>query len=397
MSRSRSRLAADWFAKLRVNAVTTEVEHDDVLIEQAAIDAVEAKAIVDAAAVEAIRLADLATAETTRLADLASAEAARIAAKALADADMATAIGNIPPSNNASALTTGTLPDGRFPATLPAVSGANLTDLQAVVTSATAPSSPNIGLLWIDTSQNPHKFKVYSNFHDNTSGWSYIKTNRKPDAAGITVNSSISLSPGGTADITFSGATDPDIGGVHEGTGLTWYIEDISNIWVTVTQASISNTLNPTFTFNGSSNINQAATFTYSVRVVDAEGLSHKKTGFSGSIVNSVTRALGSYSSGSNWYYNSGTISVNVGTVNVPSGMTLKQWSLNLSSASNYIDWIRLGGVTLSNGNYTSQDPTINGTWNIPVGNQTLQVGLYTQYEYHGSISINSWSFTFEG
>ena len=39
------------------------------------------------------------------------------------------ALDNVPASNDASALTTGTLPDGRFPATLPAVSGANLTGI----------------------------------------------------------------------------------------------------------------------------------------------------------------------------------------------------------------------------------------------------------------------------
>jgi hypothetical protein len=38
----------------------------------------------------------------------------------------ATRLSNVPPSNNASALTLGTLPDGRFPSTLPAISGANL-------------------------------------------------------------------------------------------------------------------------------------------------------------------------------------------------------------------------------------------------------------------------------
>ena len=31
MSKSRARLAADWFAKLRQNAVTQEVEHTDVV------------------------------------------------------------------------------------------------------------------------------------------------------------------------------------------------------------------------------------------------------------------------------------------------------------------------------------------------------------------------------
>ena len=36
---------------------------------------------------------------------------------------------NVPASNNASALTTGTIPDARFPSTLPAISGVNLTNI----------------------------------------------------------------------------------------------------------------------------------------------------------------------------------------------------------------------------------------------------------------------------
>ena len=50
MSRSRARLAADWFAKLRQNAVTNEVEHTDVVA--AETEALEAKA--DAAAASAV-------------------------------------------------------------------------------------------------------------------------------------------------------------------------------------------------------------------------------------------------------------------------------------------------------------------------------------------------------
>jgi hypothetical protein len=42
---------------------------------------------------------------------------------------VSTALDNVPASNDASALSTGTLPDGRFPTTLPAVSGANLTGI----------------------------------------------------------------------------------------------------------------------------------------------------------------------------------------------------------------------------------------------------------------------------
>lgn len=44
---------------------------------------------------------------------------------------VSTALDNVPASNDASALSTGTLPDGRFPAVLPAVSGANLTNILA--------------------------------------------------------------------------------------------------------------------------------------------------------------------------------------------------------------------------------------------------------------------------
>jgi hypothetical protein len=52
------------------------------------------------------------------------------------------ALDNVPASNDASALTTGTLPDGRFPATLPAVSGANLTN---IITDVVDDTTPQLG------------------------------------------------------------------------------------------------------------------------------------------------------------------------------------------------------------------------------------------------------------
>jgi hypothetical protein len=55
---------------------------------------------------------------------------------------VSSALDNVPPSNDASALSTGTLPDGRFPAVLPAVSGANLTNLPV--------STPTLTSLGID-------------------------------------------------------------------------------------------------------------------------------------------------------------------------------------------------------------------------------------------------------
>ena len=62
MGRSRSRLAGDWFAKLRVNAITQEVEHEDVVAEQEALDAAEAKIASDIIAAKALADSEMATA-----------------------------------------------------------------------------------------------------------------------------------------------------------------------------------------------------------------------------------------------------------------------------------------------------------------------------------------------
>jgi|14_taG_2_1085336.scaffolds.fasta_scaffold26680_3 hypothetical protein len=91
---------------------------------------------------------------------------------------------NVPASNNASALTTGTLPmarlSGTLPAlnasaltaipaanitgTLPAISGANLTGIEAGPTvSSSAPGSPAIGKMWYDTTNSSDKIlKIYN-------------------------------------------------------------------------------------------------------------------------------------------------------------------------------------------------------------------------------------------
>ena len=57
------------------------------------------------------------------------------------------ALDNVPASNDASALTTGTLPDGRFPATLPAVSGANLTSLNPANLTGVTSTAAELNIL----------------------------------------------------------------------------------------------------------------------------------------------------------------------------------------------------------------------------------------------------------
>jgi hypothetical protein len=72
-------------------------------------------------------------------------------------------------STSASDLTSGTLPDARFPSTLPAVSGANLTNLPASgpthTSSGSAPGSPAIGDFWHDTTND----KLYIRTNDGSS------------------------------------------------------------------------------------------------------------------------------------------------------------------------------------------------------------------------------------
>ena len=62
------------------------------------------------------------------------------------------ALDNVPASNNASALTTGTLPDAR------------LSNQVRVIKSSSAPGSPQEGDLWYDTSEE--ELKVYEKYGD---------------------------------------------------------------------------------------------------------------------------------------------------------------------------------------------------------------------------------------
>ena len=57
---------------------------------------------------------------------------------------------------------TGTIADARFPSTLPALSGANLTNIDAATVGTSAPSSPAQGDLWFDTTTGVTAMKVYS-------------------------------------------------------------------------------------------------------------------------------------------------------------------------------------------------------------------------------------------
>ena len=71
-----------------------------------------------------------------------------------------THLDNVPASNDASALTTGTLADAR------------LSNQAKVVKGTSAPSSPQAGDLWYDTNTGVNLLKVY-----NTTSSSWVATN----------------------------------------------------------------------------------------------------------------------------------------------------------------------------------------------------------------------------
>ena len=109
-------------------------------------------------------------------------------------------------STSASDLTSGTLPDARFPSALPAISGANLTGIDAATVSTTAPSSPAQGDMWFDSSSGANVMKVY-----NGNIWDQMSN--KFTASGGTITTSGAYT---YHTFTSSGTFTPDAAGSIE-------------------------------------------------------------------------------------------------------------------------------------------------------------------------------------
>ena len=88
-------------------------------------------------------------------------------------------------STSASDLTSGTLPDARFPSALPAISGAALTGIDAATVSATAPSSPAEGDMWFNSSASTVS-GVASKCMSSYSGTTWNQMSNKFSASGGT-------------------------------------------------------------------------------------------------------------------------------------------------------------------------------------------------------------------
>lgn len=107
---------------------------------------------------------------------------------------VAAALDNVPASNDASALTTGTLPDGRFPSALPAIDGSALTGIAAFASGTV--------MLFQQTS--------------SPTGWTKLTTNN--DAAIRVVSGSVGT--GGSVGLATALGT-PSLSGSTGSTTLT--------------------------------------------------------------------------------------------------------------------------------------------------------------------------------
>ena len=88
-------------------------------------------------------------------------------------------------SGMAASKLTGTIADARFPSTLPAISGANLTGIETVTKSATAPSSPAAGDMWFNSSASTVS-SIASKCMASYSGTEWIQMSNKFSATGGT-------------------------------------------------------------------------------------------------------------------------------------------------------------------------------------------------------------------
>ena len=107
---------------------------------------------------------------------------------------VSSALDNVPPSDNASSLTTGTLPVARLADG--SITSAKLDNSAKVVKGTSAPTSPEAGDLWYDTNTGVNLLKVY-----NTSSSSWVATN----ASTPTVTSTSAIESGIASNITLTG------------------------------------------------------------------------------------------------------------------------------------------------------------------------------------------------
>ena len=210
---------------------------------------------------------------------------------------------------NATQLTSGTLPDARFPATLPAVSGANLTGIQAalsfptisgispstientatsvVITGTNFVSVPTVDAINSSTGAitpaNTVTFtsatSVTANFTLGTDGTYYIRVENND---GLAVRSSSALLTVSDAPVwsTAAGSLGTIAGGFSgtvatvTATGDTIAYSETTNVLTNASQAncSLNSSTGAITTSNFGGSATSATTYSFTLRATDAQG-----------------------------------------------------------------------------------------------------------------------------
>lgn len=213
---------------------------------------------------------------------------------------VSSALDNVPPSNNASALTTGTLPDAVFPSTLPAIDGSNLTGVaetkptissispstinnsqtQIVITGTNFNTTPNVEfisstgtIIFADTITRDSATQLTVNATLTTDGTYFI---RIENPNGLAVRSSTALLTVSDAP-TWSTASG-SLGDVYFGFSVSFTVSASSDSAITYSKTSgtfpSGLTLNTsTGVISGTENSGSSSptTFNFTIRATDAE------------------------------------------------------------------------------------------------------------------------------
>ena len=238
-----------------------------------------------------------------------------------------------------------------------------------------------------------------------------VTANAVPNVSAVAITSgSTSFAEGQQSTLTFAGATDAE----DTDTTLTYELVNFEvgstsftpGTGQTLTAVSPSSDSSSPFQFTLTGGLVSADTaVTFDVKVTDSGNASSTKENFSVTVLNEVTLSLGSYSHNSH-YYSSGTVNHVIGSINVPSGLTLDKFFVNPQSNTtnpyHTIYRIKIGSTTI-------WEPDIGyNTWNngveveynvaalsISSGAQNVSMDVRSIYEYNDRIYLDSMTFIF--
>ena len=239
-----------------------------------------------------------------------------------------------------------------------------------------------------------------------------VNANASPNVSAVAITSgSTSFAEGQQSTLTFAGATDAE----DTDTTLTYELVNFEvgstsftpGTGQALTAVSPSSDSSSPFQFTLTGGVVSADTaVTFDVKVTDSGNASSTKENFSVTVLNEVVLSLGSYSHVGHYYNGSYGINHTVGTITVPSGMTLDTFTVNPAAHSNnpyrQIEKIYIGSTIIwepdiSYGSYTSGNPVtydVNAL-SIASGSQDVIFRIYSYYELNDQIYLDGMTFTF--